>query len=72
MIGINRWAIRVLAYISLMRDEYPPFRLDVSRVNPNPRPHPNLELLRAGDVVSGGGILTRLQCEGSLTCRGRS
>jgi uncharacterized protein DUF4389 len=29
VIGINRWAIRVLAYTSLMRDEYPPFRLDM-------------------------------------------
>jgi hypothetical protein len=29
VIGINRWAIRVRAYSSLMRDEYPPFRLDM-------------------------------------------
>jgi hypothetical protein len=29
VIGINRWAIRVLAYTSLMRDEYPPLRLDM-------------------------------------------
>lgn len=28
IIGLNRWAYRVLAYGSLMRDEYPPFRLD--------------------------------------------
>ncbi len=27
-VGISRWAIRVGAYVALMRDEYPPFRLD--------------------------------------------
>jgi len=28
MIGFNRWAFGVAAYFFLMRDEYPPFRLD--------------------------------------------
>jgi hypothetical protein len=27
--GINRWVICVSAYVSLLRDEYPPFRLDM-------------------------------------------
>jgi hypothetical protein len=28
VIGLNRWTYRVYAYVCLMRDEYPPFRLD--------------------------------------------
>jgi hypothetical protein len=28
VMGLNRWIYRVLPYVALMRDEYPPFRLD--------------------------------------------
>ncbi|MCM0615010.1 DUF4389 domain-containing protein [Paenarthrobacter sp. TYUT067] len=34
--GINRWVYRVLIYGALLRDEYPPFRLDQGAYDPEP------------------------------------
>jgi hypothetical protein len=31
LMGMVRWRYRVAVYVSLMRDEYPPFRLDLGR-----------------------------------------
>ena len=34
-LGLDRWVFRVVAYVGLMRDEYPPFRLDMGPAEPS-------------------------------------
>jgi hypothetical protein len=58
VMGMYRWIYRVFAYTGLMRDEYPPFRLDMGGDDPGPAARvvpPPPAPVRDGELVGNGG-----------------
>ncbi|GAB1692688.1 DUF4389 domain-containing protein [Krasilnikovia sp. M28-CT-15] len=42
LVGIARWTFRTVAYVALLTDRYPPFRLDQDRDGPDDGPMPTM------------------------------
>ncbi len=57
VMGLNRWVYRVWAYAALMRDEYPPFRLDTGGSEPGATPpSPPAGPAEGGDVPADSNL----------------
>jgi hypothetical protein len=59
VLGINRWSYRLVVYLALMTDRYPPFRLDQGSTDiegpPQPRCDQRALASRAAASVRVGG-----------------
>ena len=53
VLGLDRWVVRVAAYVLLMRDEYPPFRLDQGGADIEPGAGPESIGREAREVAVG-------------------
>jgi hypothetical protein len=53
VLGMDRWALRVAAYVGLMTDRYPPFRLDMGGPDPESLPVGPAPLPPAGVAAAG-------------------
>jgi hypothetical protein len=52
LLGINRWCYRVLTYVALMHDEYPPFRLDQGQYEPSDADYADAQRTRLTGTIA--------------------
>jgi hypothetical protein len=55
VVGLDRWVARVAAYVFLMRDEYPPFRLDQGGSDPVSWPAEIEAVTQSSDAATAEG-----------------
>jgi hypothetical protein len=60
VVGIDRWVMRTVAYVALLTDRYPPFRLDQGGPEQVPEPRAGLEPPRPARPPSSGRTAGRV------------
>jgi hypothetical protein len=69
VLGLNRWAIRVVAYATVMTPEYPPFRVDLGEEEPGGLTIPYAaSARRAGGGRVAAGVLGGLAALLAVAC----
>ncbi|MBM2616397.1 DUF4389 domain-containing protein [Actinoplanes sp. LDG1-06] len=56
LVGIARWNLRVIGYLTLLTPRYPPFRLDQGETEPDPQPDDPADAVRPPAAAHQGSV----------------